>query len=129
MKVLLLVLLLLFPVSASAHYEGELLPDSVAVTEYQMVIRLNPKDTLTRNKLGMVYVRQDKPDKARAEFIEILRISPADFDALDSLGIVADRQGRYAEAADWFRKALKVRPGDAGAKQRLERALSKSGKR
>jgi len=114
------LVVIVFPVCASAHYEGELLPDSVAVMEYQMVIQMTPKDTLTRNKLGMVYIRQGKLDKARGEFMEILKVDPKDFDALDSLGMVSDKEGKYREAAGWYTKALKVRDGDAGVKKRLD---------
>jgi Flp pilus assembly protein TadD len=120
MKFFLFLLALFVPVSAFAHYEGELLPDSVAVMEYSMVISMAPKDTLTRNKLGMVYIRQNKLAKAREQFLEILKINSQDFDALDSLGLVCDREAKYAEAAQWYGKALKVKPADAGVRQRYE---------
>jgi Flp pilus assembly protein TadD len=114
--------------TACAHYDGELLPDSVALVEYRMVISMNPEDTVTRNKLGMVYVRQEKLDKARNEFMEILKIAPDDFDALDSLGIVSEKEGNFKEAVDWFKKAVEARPGDEGAKSRLDAAAGKLGK-
>ncbi|MBI5696026.1 MAG: tetratricopeptide repeat protein [Nitrospirae bacterium] len=124
--VLALLMALLAPLAASAHYEGELLPDSVAVMEYQMVISMAPKDTLTRNKLGMVYLRQNKTAKARKEFNEILKIDAKDFDALDSLGLVCDKEGKNAEAVQWYEKALKVKPADAGVKKRLDAAKAKA---
>lgn len=113
----------LVPSLAHAHYEGELLPDSVAVMEYKMIINMKPDDTLTRNKLGMVYVRQGKPDKAREQFLEILKAAPDDFDALDSLGIVSMQQGDYGKAAEWFKRALDVRKDDPGAAERYRSAL------
>lgn len=119
------VFAVLFPTAAFAHYEGELLPDSVAVMEYSMIISMNPKDTLIRNKLGMVYIRQNKPAQAREQFIEILKVEPRNFDALDSLGLVCDREGKYKEASEWYAKALKVKD-DPGARKRYETALDKS---
>ena len=119
-------MLILLPSFASAHYEGELLPDSVAVMEYSMVISMAPKDTLTRNKLGMVYLRQNKIAKAREQFQEILKIDPANFDALDSMGLACDKEGKFKEAADWYGKALKVKASDAGVKKRYETALNKA---
>ena len=119
-------MLILLPSLASAHYEGELLPDSVAVMEYSMVISMAPKDTLTRNKLGMVYIRQNKISKAREQFQEILKIDPANFDALDSMGLACDKEGKFKEAADWYGKALKVKASDAGVKKRYETALNKA---
>ena len=113
---------MMFPAAASAHYSGELLPDSVAVMEYSMIISMTPNDTLTRNKLGMVYVRQNKLDKAREQFMEILKIDPKNFDALDSLGIVCDKEAKYAEAVGWYGKAIKIRPNDPGVHQRYEAA-------
>ncbi len=115
----------LMPSFAHAHYEGELLPDSVAVMEYRMIINMKPDDTLTRNKLGMVYIRQSKLDKAEEQFKEIIKIDPANFDALDSLGIVSESRGDYGGAAEWFKKALDVRKDDPGAKKRYESAMDK----
>ena len=117
---------ILFPAVAFAHYSGELLPDSVAVMEYSMIISMTPNDTLTRNKLGMVYVRQNKLDKAREQFMEILKLDPKNFDALDSLGIVCDKEAKYADAVGWYGKAIKIRPSDAGVRQRYETAAGKA---
>ncbi len=118
--------LMLFPTAAYAHYSGELLPDSVAVMEYSMIISMTPNDTLTRNKLGMVYIRQNNLDKAREQFMEILKIDPGNFDALDSLGIVCDREAKYVEAVGWYGKAIKIRPTDTGVRQRCAAAAEKS---
>ena len=120
-----IIVVLALPGAALAHYEGELLPDSVAVMEYSMVISMTPKDTVTRNKLGMVYMRQNRLGLARRQFMDILRIDPRNFDALDSLGLVSDREGKYGEAAEWYRKAVKERPEDAGVRVRYEAACSK----
>ena len=117
---------LLAPPVVSAHYEGELLPDSVAVMEYQMIISMKPTDTITRNKLGMVYIRQNKLDRARKEFMEVLKVAPSDFDALDSLGIVSDKEGRFDGSVVWYGKALEVKD-DKGARQRLNDAKKKLG--
>ncbi|MHB8173627.1 MAG: tetratricopeptide repeat protein [Nitrospirota bacterium] len=104
-----------------AHYTGELLPDSVAVMEYQMIISMQPDDTLTRNKLGMVYLRQKNLDKAKEQFLDILKIDARNFDALDSLGIVCDRLGYPAQAVGWYTRALKIKD-DKGCRQRFEAA-------
>ena len=125
-KLILAVILILLPSLAFAHYEGELLPDSVAVMEYSMVISMAPKDVLTRNKLGMVYLRQNKAAKAKEQFQAILKIDPNNFDALDSMGLACDKEGRFKEAADWYGKALKVKASDAGVKHRYETALNKA---
>ncbi len=124
--VICMLLLLAAPATTLAHYEGELLPDSVAVMEYSMVISMTPKDTVTRNKLGMVYLRQNKMVLARKQFMEILGIDPGNFDALDSLGLVSDKEGKFREAAEWYKKAMKLKPQDAGTKQRYEAAVSKT---
>ena len=126
---LLVFILILMPVPASAHYTGELLPDSVAVMEYQMIISMQPNDTLTRNKLGMVYLRQNKLDKAKEQFLEILKIDQKNFDALDSLGIVESRLGDPAQAVGWYERALKIK-NDNGCRQRFlaEKALLKAKK-
>ena len=124
--VISLLLLLAAPAATPAHYEGELLPDSVAVMEYSMVISMTPRDTVTRNKLGMVYLRQNRLALARQQFMEILGVDPGNFDALDSLGLVSDKEGKFKEAAEWYKKAMKLKPHDAGVKQRYEAAASRT---
>lgn len=117
--------LLVFAPLGYAHYEGELLPDSVAVMEYQMIISMTPSDALTRNKLGMVYIRQKKLDKAREQFQDILKFDPKNFDALDSLGLVSDKEGKYREASEWYKKAMKIKPDEA-VRKRYETALGRT---
>lgn len=125
-KLIIALAIILMPSVAPAHYEGELLPDSVAVMEYSMVISMTPRDTLTRNKLGMVYLRQNKVAKAKEQFQAILKIDPSNFDALDSMGLACDKEGNYSDAAVWYGKALKMKAGDAGVKQRYNAALGRA---
>jgi len=107
-----LAVLLAVPAAALAHPESGLLPDAVAEVEYKIVLDLNPGDTETRNKLGVVLLRKQRPAEAEAEFSKVLEASPENFDALDGLGLAKLMQGKHKEAAGWFRKAISVREAD-----------------
>jgi len=122
--IITLLCFLILPATARAHYEGELLPDSVAEMEYRMIISMAPKDTLTMNKLGMVYLRQGKFDKAKAQFLDIIKVDPKNFDALDSLGMTAEKSGDYKKAVEWYGKALSVKDDD-GLKRRMGAAAQR----
>ncbi|ABQ26942.1 tetratricopeptide repeat protein [Geotalea uraniireducens] len=105
-------LLLALPAVSSAHPETGFLPDSVAETEYRIVVEINPKDIQTRNKLGIVLYRKNKLGEAAWQFGEVLKVSPRDFDAHDGMGLVSCKTGNYKEAVAWFTKAIVLRRED-----------------
>lgn len=119
-------LLMLEPVLA--HPETGLLPDAVAETEYRIVLEINPKDLVTRNKLGLVLYRKNKLKDAEKVFAETLRMAPANFDAHDGMGLVRIKERKYEEAVSWFRKAITISGDDTMVYYNMGFALEQMGK-
>ncbi len=62
-------------------------------------------------KQAQVYLSENKPDQAAAEFKAIIALDPKNADAQGNLGVVLYFQGKYAEAIPPLRGALKLQPG------------------
>ena len=107
-----LCILLCWSPRAAAHQDGSHASDSAAELEFRIILELNPKDTATWNRLGIVLYKQDKVRDAAEAFSRVLDLKPADFDAHDGMGLVKIKEGRYREAVSWFRKAIAISPGD-----------------
>jgi tetratricopeptide (TPR) repeat protein len=114
-----LLLVLLLATRVFAHPETGFLPDAVAEVEYKMVVEINPRDTATRNKLGIVLYRKNKLQEAENQFIEVLKIAPGDFDAHDGMGLVKIKQRNYPLALSWIQKAISLSANDAMVRYNL----------
>ena len=123
----ILLFSLALPVLAYAHPETGLLPDAIAETEYQIALEMDPKDTGTRNRLGIVLYRKNKLKEAEREFSEVLRTDPNDSDAHEGMGLVKLRTGKNAEAVAWLQKAALFNPGDTMVHHSLGLAFERSG--
>jgi tetratricopeptide (TPR) repeat protein len=108
--------------TAYAHPDKGLLPDAIAETEYRIVIDLDPKDTETRNKLGIVLYRKNKLKEALQQFKTVLTQRPGDFDAHDGMGLVLMKKGHYEDAVAWFKKAISINKYDENVYYHLGRA-------
>lgn len=125
---LLLGLILALPAPSSAHPETGFLPDAIAETEYSIVLDINPKDTQTRNRLAMVYLRKNRLKEAERELALVLKIAPRDFDAHDGMGSVRYKQNNYADAVSWLRRAVALNAEDTMVHHSLGLALERLGK-
>jgi tetratricopeptide (TPR) repeat protein len=61
-------------------------------------------------KQAHVYLQQNKPDLAAAEFKAIVALDPKNADARGNLGVLLFFQGSYADAIPQLRAALKLQP-------------------
>src|SRR6266852_2444713 len=59
---------------------------------------------------AQVYLNENKPDLAAAEFRAIVALDPNNVDARGNLGVLLSFQGAYAEAIPQLRAALKLQP-------------------
>jgi len=123
----ILILSLSLPVLAYAHPETGLLPDAIAETEYKIALEMDPRDTGTRNNLGLVFYRKNKLKEAEREFSEVLRTAPKDFHAHEGMGLVRLKTGKNAEAVAWFQKAILLNPEDTMVHHSLGQAFEQSG--
>ncbi|RJX23549.1 MAG: tetratricopeptide repeat protein [Desulfobulbus sp.] len=113
---------------AFAHVGADDMPDAVAEVEYSIFLEFQPKDTVIRNKLGMVYYRLNKYKEAVREFSRILKQDPDNYDALDGMGLVRAAQGEYDEAIDLHRRAIGLNDEDMMGYFHLGSALEKKGR-
>lgn len=110
-----------------AHVSADNMPDSVAETEYLIYLEFRPNDLTIRNKLGMVFYRLGKLDRAVGEFSMILRKEPDNYDALDGMGLVKSAQQQYGEAVDYHQRAISLNGDDMMTRYHLGQALEKKG--
>ncbi len=61
-------------------------------------------------KQAQVYLSENKPDQAAAEFKAIVALDPKNADAQGNLGVLLYFQGKYAEVIPPLRAALKLQP-------------------
>jgi tetratricopeptide (TPR) repeat protein len=62
-------------------------------------------------KQAQVYLSENKPDQATAEFKAIVTLDPKNTDAQGNLGVLLYFQGEYADAIPPLRAALRLQPG------------------
>lgn len=125
--ILLVLAVFLLPRISLAHVSADNMPDAVAEVEYSIFLEFQPKDTVIRNKLGMVYYRLDKLQEAAREFARVLKQDPNNYDALDGMGLVRNAQGKYEEAIDLHRRAIALNDEDMMGYFHLGSALEKNG--
>jgi len=61
-------------------------------------------------KQAQVYLSENKPDQAAAEFKAIIALDPKNVDAHGNLGVLLYFQGAFADAIPQLRTALKLQP-------------------
>jgi tetratricopeptide (TPR) repeat protein len=86
----------------------------LAIAEYVRLIEDRPRDWNTRNTLGDLYVRANKPDEAVAQYEEIAEH--------------LFNEGFYPKAAALYKKILKIAPEDESVQLHLAEISAKEGK-
>ena len=87
-----------------------------AAANYEQALRLAPAgspvyEATLHNSLGLVRVRQGRPDEAEPHFVEAVRLDPGFAEAQNNYGNALAAQGRYDEAIARYRAALAIKPG------------------
>ena len=95
-----------------AHGDISMLPPSVQIMQYKLVLYMDPDDHAARNKLGLVLYKTNQMEEAEKEFDYILEKDGSNFDALDGLGIVLIKMGKYQEALQHLDKAMGINDQD-----------------
>lgn len=65
--------------------------------------------------LGLLYIRQDKLDKAREALLQATTIRPGDAVAFNELGVVYRKLGKFKQAQQAYQQALTLKPDYADA--------------
>ncbi len=99
-----------------------------ALTAYQKVAELAPKDALVRWRMGELRLAQREPDAALALFQQATALDPAVADYWNSLGMVLGGSGRNDEAAQAFRQAIERDAKNARYAYNLGLVLQRAGR-
>ena len=89
-------------------------PDA-ALEHFQVVVRNDPTDGISRHKIGLVYAQMRRHQKAAEYFREAIRLDPSIAVAHNSLGLTLRALGSEALAATEFQTAITLRPDFAEA--------------
>ena len=103
-------------------------PDE-AITAYQEVARLQPKDPEPHLYAGQLLEKQGNLDGAEQNYKQALALDAKSADALTGLVNVYTRGKRYSEAEDLLRRLAQLRPEDTVARVQLGRVLAAGGKK
>ena len=107
-----------------AHVEGR---TSEAVTRYQEVLKLDPKNKFAIYNIGLISQNAGNNADAEAKYREVLAIDPNYEPALFNLAIVRTAAGDTNEAIALYRRAITVDPNDASAHLNLGLLLRRTG--
>ena len=107
-----------------AHVEGR---NSEAVTRYQEVLKLDPKNKFAIYNIGLISQKAGNNADAEAKYREVLAIDPNYQPALFNLAIVRTAAGDTNEAVALYRRAIAADPNDASAHLNLGLLLRRTG--
>jgi tetratricopeptide (TPR) repeat protein len=110
----------LFTVTGPAMYRS-------AVKEYRKAVSLYPEYAEAYNNLGVLQMRLEHPQSARAALLKSLELLPNYVDAHFNLGRLYDSLGQYEKAIEEYKKTVKLSPSDAIAHNNLGAAFLNKG--
>ncbi len=95
-----------------------------AADAFQQLLRDYPDARHGHLNLGVIYLRQENPEKARREFQRELEIRPGNALAWNNLGVTFEHTGELDSALFAYRQALYVDPSNPDAHANLLRLLT-----
>jgi tetratricopeptide (TPR) repeat protein len=85
------------------------------VTQYQAILKIDPKNSNVNYKLGVIYYNRKKYAQAYVLFERVVNLYPFDYDALLMYAWTNYRMGKLAQAKNLFKKVLLASPYDKSA--------------
>ena len=83
-----------------------------ALTFYKNALKLEPKDYIAENNLGLIYEKLSNFSQAKYCYLQSLKIKN-NFEALKNLGVLYRKEKDYKKSEDCLKKALVLKPDDA----------------
>ena len=74
---------------------------------------------MLHDRLGLIRLLKNDPQRAAADFSEAIRLSPKMVDARNHLGVAFTQQGRPGDAIAEYREVLKLEPANLDALNNL----------
>lgn len=97
--------------------------DSWAIAAYQKVIELDPKNPTLISDLGTVYVKHNRLDEARGQFLAALKLKPNFANALYNLAYVEEQSGNIETAIKYMEETLRLTDPASAEFKRLTNQL------
>jgi tetratricopeptide (TPR) repeat protein len=101
--------------------------DTVALTEFEKAIAINPKLTPAYLGIGQIQKKRGNLDKAEQAYHSAVQIEPTNFDAQYNHGLVLQLLNRIAEAVRAYLRALAIKPEDFDSNLNLATAYLQLG--
>ncbi len=101
---------------------------SMAQSEFEQAVELDPHNVEAHAELGSLYVRQKDYDKALEELGKAVELDPESVAAHVSLGVLHRRKGESEKAIAELERVLELEPAHAAASYELGRVLEDMGK-
>jgi Flp pilus assembly protein TadD len=83
---------------------------NMAYLQYDKALRMDPKQTRVRYKVGLLFLNKDMPDEAFKEFQEIVKYDATFALAYEGMGQALLKKSSYDDAEQHFRHALSLSP-------------------
>lgn len=96
-----------------------------AEQNYQAAAKAAPNDPRVHVALGNLYVFEQKPALAQAEFMRVLELEPANATAHSALGGLYESQGQMGGAEEQYRAAVALKPADPTYRLQLGSLLAR----
>ena len=96
-----------------------------AMRHYRKAIDIKPGHTNANNNLANALVIEGKFSEAVQYYTNALNRVPDDPEIHNNLGVALLHSGKIEQAIDHFKTALRIRPNYIGARQNLQKALSR----
>ena len=100
------------PASALGNWE-------VVINHYNKILAIDPNNTVTLYRLGLIYYDRKNYKQASQYFEKVVNLYPFDYQSILMLGWTSFRLGKTREAKVLFSKALLYYPEDASTKEGL----------
>jgi len=98
------------------------------VSLYTNAIRVNHRNDLAHNNLGVALDAIEKHDRAISHYRKSVEINPLNVDAFNNLANALADKERLGEAEKYYRKALKIEPENAVYRHNLGALYIRQGK-
>ncbi|HXK01464.1 MAG TPA: tetratricopeptide repeat protein [Verrucomicrobiae bacterium] len=97
-----------------------------AIGHFEQAIRIDPRNAVAQNDLGLALLRMDRLPEAREHLEQAVRLKPDSFESHNNLAAALLRTpGRMDDALAEFQAAVRIRPDSAEAHYNLGAILSK----
>lgn len=93
--------------------------DETAVTAFETVLRVDPRNGDAWYNLGMVRFGQNQFGEAERAFARAAELMPTDAETWNNLGVARFHNGRIHEAKACFERSLSLDPANEDARQNL----------